>query len=44
MQHVENIHFDVSDLRVIGLVQVGQYGSKLAKAPSYGSTGKCKFS
>lgn len=44
MQHVENIHFDVSDLRIIGLLQVGQYHYKLAVAPSQGSIGKLKFS
>lgn len=25
MQHVETVHLDVSDFRIIGLLQVGQY-------------------
>lgn len=44
MQHVENVHFHVSDLGIIGLWQVGHYHYKLTVAPSQGSTGKLKFS
>ena len=42
MQHVENIHFNVSDSRVIGVLQLGLCDYRLAMAPSRGSTGQIK--
>lgn len=44
MQHVENVHFDVSVLRIGGLLQVVEYDCRLAVVPSQRSAGKLKFS